>query len=166
MSKDQLANVMHPEKVEKLLANYKELKKTHPLLLNFHMATINFYSQINYSPKIRESFDFITQYFRSKALRIEDKVDLGLFFNSWSMYSLTIKLLQESYKDKTLNEEAVFLLAQTAFAYTDNKSKIYPLVTKAKSFNNERWCKWINSNNQILRDRFVKDLYCKSCNSK
>lgn len=162
-SVEDFSKVLHPKKVEPLFNNYKSNDVVNPVFLNFHMASIDYYGQINYSPKIEESFVFITNYFRKKALTIEDDIALSLFFNSWSRFDLTIELLTKRYINKTLNEDACFILAQTYVAYSGNLESLLAIHKTALKFNKERWCKWINKNFQNLRNESVKNLYCKTC---
>lgn len=162
---EDFSKVLHPKKVKPLFDNYKSDDIVNPLFLNFHMASIEYYAQINYSPKIRESFDFITNYFREISLTIEDDIDLALFFNSWSMYHLTNESLLHRYHDKTLNEKATFLLLQTYISYNinSNPETIFNLNKLAIQFNKNKWCKWINRDFLNLRNEGIKNLYCKTC---
>lgn len=164
-SVEDFSKVMHPKKVEPLFSSYKSKDVVNPIFLNFHMASIDYYGQINYSPKIEESFTFITNYFRKKALTIEDDIALSLFFNSWSSYNLSIELLNKRFKNKTLNEEASFILAQTYIAYNNDLENLLAIHKTALKFNKGRWCKWINKNFQNLRNESVKNLYCNTCNN-
>lgn len=167
-STEDFSKVLHPKKVEPLFESYKSEDTVNPLFLNFHMASIEYYAQINYSSKIDESFDFITDYFRSVSLTIQDDIDLALFFNSWSMYHLTNESLLHRYHDKTLNEAACFLLLQTYVAYNrdSNPEILFNLNKLAIKFNKTRWCKWINKDFQNLNNESIKNLYCKTCNTE
>ncbi|KAB1159405.1 CAP domain-containing protein [Tenacibaculum aiptasiae] len=164
--KKRLARVLHPEKVDKLFSHYKNSEEINPLYLNYQMAIINYYGQINNYQKINDSFVFITDYYSKKSSSIEDDVNLALFFNRWSMYHLTINLLSKGYIDGKLNEDASFILAQTLIAYPDKQEKILlkMIQQKAIKYNKNRWCNWINRNYQNLRFDYIKDLYCSTCN--
>jgi len=165
-SSDNLSLVMHPEKLEPLFENYKSEDVVNPLFLNFHMASIDYYGQINYSPKINESFSFITEYFKSQSLTMEDDIALSLFFNHWSTYSYSIELLLESFETAKINEEGLFILAETitAYPYNTDTSQRNKIHHKAISLNKIKWCDWMNANFQNLRDDEIKDLYCSTCN--
>ncbi|NQY06970.1 MAG: CAP domain-containing protein [Flavobacteriaceae bacterium] len=160
-----LAKVMDPERVDTLMANYKGTDTVHPLLLNFHIATIKYYGQINASPKIRVSFNFIRDYFKTKVSKIDDEVDLALFFNSWSRFRLTNSFLLSRFNNKDFNERAAFLLAQTiSVDHGDDEEMVGKVHRKAFGFNKKRWCDWVNEYHQLLRDPSINDLYCSSCN--
>ncbi|GAA3643289.1 CAP domain-containing protein [Flavivirga jejuensis] len=166
-SLEDFSKVMHPKKVELLFEKYKSEETVNPLFLNFHMASIEYYGQINFSPKIHESFEFITDYFREVSSTIQDDIDLCLFFNKWSAYYLTVELLMYRFNDKTLNEEASFLLAKT-YVLENSESGLEELLDVHKlaiKFNRKKWCEWIDKDFQNLRYEGVKNLYCKACNN-
>lgn len=161
LSAQRLANVIHPEKTTPITAsiNNKEL------VLNLHLAFIEYYGQINDGKGIRRSFDFIADYFTQKSSSPEDDNALALFFNDWSMYPMTNDFLMERFHKNALNEDGVFILAETLNIYPGKHSaSILPLHKKAISLNAKRWCEWINSDFQRLRDPAVKQLYCPTCN--
>lgn len=170
-SSENLSKVMHPDKVNPLFDNYKSEDVVNPLFLNFHMARIEYFGQINQQAEISESFDFISDYFREQALTVQDDVDLSLFFNSWSMYHLTVEELGDRLWDDKLNKRGAFVLAQTltAFPYSRNgsefeESQLLSAHKKAISFDKSAWCYWINNEFQNLRRAGVKNLYCNTCN--
>ncbi|WP_298901234.1 CAP domain-containing protein [uncultured Psychroserpens sp.] len=166
-SVEDFSKVLHPEKVEPLFENYKNKDKVSPLFLNFHMSSIEYFGQINFSPKINESFEFITNYFKSAAKSVKDDTDLSLFFNSWSMYTMTVDRLMERFDIGKMDENSAFVLAKTFVAKTkDYDPEILLNIHKLSiSFNKDRWCKWINKDFQNLRDDGVKNLFCKTCNN-
>jgi len=160
----KLSKVVDPEKVLNLLDQFKGTEKMTPLFLNFHMASIEYFGQTNYSPMMNMSFDYIINYFKNKAMTIEDDIALCLFFNNWSRFDLTNELLHHSYLYKELNEEAHFIFLKTLVAYKrlDRKTMKY-LHVQAIEFNKDKWCYWINKNFQNLRSNDVKKLYCNTC---
>ncbi len=171
VSTENFAKVMHPDKVKPLFDNYKSADVVNPLFLNYHMTRIEYFGQINEQQKIRESFDFITNYFREEALTVDDDVALSLFFNSWSMYHLTVEQLRKRLHDNELNRRAAFILAETLTAYPYNsdgtnldESQLIKAHKKVISFDKEAWCNWINRDFQNLNRTGVKNLYCKTCN--
>lgn len=162
---ENFSKVMHPEKVEPLFESYKNEDKVNPLFLNYHMAVISYYGQINNSSKIGESFHFITDYFKSQSQSIEDDTDLSLFFNSWSMYHMTVDKLYGRYEYEELDEASAFVLLKTFVPNsTKDQSKILVDLHKlAIKFNKKRWCKWIDIDFQNLRNEGVKNLFCNTC---
>lgn len=158
----RLANVIHPNKVTGLINE----STNNELVLNLHLTFIKYFGQVNDGINISKSFDFITKYFKSRVLKIEDEIDLVLFFNRWSMYQLTKDHLLPKFKKETLNEEAIFILLQTMSFYDEktNPKDFEAVYLKALSLNRERWCQWVDSQFQILRDGKIKNFYCEQCN--
>ena len=159
---ERLSNVIHPNRVNGFM-NSNILPE---LVLNLHLTFIQYYGQINDGPGISKSFDYITEYFKENSLSEEDEVDLCLFFNSWSRYDLTNNFLLPRFKKNKINEDGVFVLAQTMnfYADTDDNEVFRKIHIKAAKLNKERWCRWINRDFQILRDAKIKQLYCDTCN--
>lgn len=164
-STEDFSKVMHPSKVEPLFHKYKSKDVINPLFLNFHMTAIQYYGQINATDKIEKSFNFIIKYFRSEAISIEDDIALCLFFNSWSRFDLTLESLWSRYEYDELNEESCFLLAKTLVAYKNDsyRGEAFDIHQIAIKFNRERWCEWIDSDFQNLRNEGVKNLFCNTC---
>lgn len=160
---EKIARIMHPDKTAVLLEKYDDSKETHPLLLNFHIATINYYSHVRDREKLHYAFEFISEYYKEKAITIKDKVKLALFFNHWSSYRLSHDLLLDSFNKKTLNKEGTFILAQTTMMLEVDQKLINRILQKAYKFDAEKWCDWIQNDFQLLRDKNVKKLYCQKC---
>ncbi len=166
VDRKNLAQVLHPNKVFPMLEEHISEKQSDPLLLNYHMAAIEYFGQTNNFSRIEESFNFVTSYFKEKSVSINDKVNLALFFNNWSRYDLTIDLLVNSYTEESINEKAMFILAQTVLAYPQNyNDQVLKMIQKdALRFNKKRWCTWISHDFQNLRENYIKELYCSKCN--
>lgn len=164
-SSEDLSKVLHPKKVKPLFDNYKSQEVVTPLFLNFHMASLKYYAQINDDEGILESFKFVTNYYKEASLTLEDDVDLSLFFNSWSVYAYSTELLLNSLNEDRYNEESLFILAQTAAAYPQKiRPKTLRLIHRLSiRKNKKRWCSWIQKDNQYLRDNAMKKLYCDTC---
>lgn len=164
---ERLARVLHPDKVEKLFDKYKNSKTSSSLYLNYQMAIIEYFGQINDYPKIEHSFNFIKDYFSKHSLTINDDINLALFFNNWSMYNLTLNLLFKSYLDDRLNEQATFILAKTLIAYPEGQNKILlkTIQQEAIKMNKKKWCEWMKKDFQNLRQGYIKNLYCSTCST-
>jgi uncharacterized protein YkwD len=158
---ERLSNVIHPLKIKKFSSeNIKD-----ELVLNLQLTFIVYFGQVNDGPNISKSFYFIADYFKTHSLDPIDDVDLALFFNKWSMYHMTVKHLLPRFEDDKLNENGLYLLAQTMnFTKYDEESSEYMKVhQKALDENPYRWCKWIETDFQIKRNHLIKRLYCESC---
>jgi len=161
LSSKRLSNVIHPRRVKNLIPKNLD----NELMLNLHLTFIDYFGQINDQVNITKSFNFISNYFRVHSLTLQDELDLALFFNHWSNYERAIRLLLPKFKEGKLNEQGIFILL-----YTINRKskgsfpKIYKqLTTEAIKINKNRWCHWIYSEFQILRDEDIKNLFCEEC---
>jgi uncharacterized protein YkwD len=157
----RLSNVVHPLKMGHI---EKEISLKE-LILNLQLTYIQYFGQINDGENINKSFTFITDYFKEVSLSQEDDVKLMLFFNNWSMYSLTIEHLTAKYEKDDINEEGVFILAQTMSFYSEDRNAfMYESIhKKALALNAKRWCEWISKDYQLLRHGVLKAMYCESC---
>lgn len=158
---ERLSNVIHPLKIKKFSST--EIKNE--LILNLHLTFIDYFGQVNDGPNISKSFYFIADYFKTRSLEPEDDVDLALFFNKWSMYTMAIKHLLPRFEENKLNEDGVFVLAKTMnFTNYGNETGEYiEIHQKALEVNQKRWCRWINIDFQVKRNHKIKRLYCESC---
>ena len=158
----KLSNVVHPEKI----AQIPQTGFSEELILNLQITYLHYYGQINDQKGISRSFNFIANYFEDKILKPEDHYALCLFFNSWSMYSLTVKHLYNKFEKGELNEDGVFLLWTTWSFYDEfNNPMGYSRVQqRAREMNSKRWCNYVRNNFQILRNEEIKSAYCAACN--
>lgn len=162
ISAERLSNVIHPRKIEQLGSE----KIDDQLTLNLHLTFIDYFGQINDGPNISRSFNFIAEYFKTRSLSQKDDVDLALFFNSWSMYSMTLSHLKSRLQENNLSEDGLFVLAQTMnfTNYGDESGEYIAIHKKALESNPERWCKWIDIDFQVKRNHKIKRFYCETCN--
>lgn len=161
ISTQRLSNVIHPQKIEKIIPqNIKD-----EVLLNLNLAFIQYYGQINDSKNTSKSFQYITSYFKFLSFTPEDDANLALFFNYWSAYNEAVEFLLPRFEKDELNEDGVFTLAQTMnYANYESDSEIYLNVhKKAVSLNPTRWCEWVNKDFQVKRNFLIKRLYCETC---
>ena len=158
----RLSNVIHPLTFESWLSENLQRE----LMLNLNIVFINYYGQVNDSRNIEKSFNFIANYFKVRALDIKDEISLVLFFNNWSRYDLTINQLGSKFKEGKLNEDAIFILMKTLSFYEVGKKygDIYQDINlDAIKLNRLKWCYWIATDYQKLRDGKIKSLYCQNC---
>ena len=161
VSSERLSNVIHPLKIEGFSSQIEKAE----LVLNLHLTFIQYYGQVNDGPNISKSFYYIANYFKNNSLKKEDDVDLALFFNNWSMYNMTVEHLSSRFKTNGLNENGLFILAETMnFTNYSAEADLYLEVNeKALQSNQARWCEWLNNDFQVKRNYQIKRLYCESC---
>lgn len=158
----RLSNVVHPYKIQQVAPN----EISNELMLNLQLTYIQYFGQINDAENIHICFQFIADYFGKHSLGPEDDAKLTLFYNSWSMYPLTTGYLDKKLKEGKINEDGVFILAQTMNFYRSSadQARYEAIQKKAVSLNKTRWCKWVGKDYQMLRNTAVKQLYCETCN--
>lgn len=161
VSSERLSNVIHPLKIDKIATN----KEKAALILNLHLTFIQYFGQVNDGPNISKSFDYISEYFRNNSLKPKDDVDLALFFNNWSMYHMTVQHLLSRLEEDKLNEDGLFVLAQTMnfTNYKDEPEAYLDVHKKALQSNQPRWCEWLDADFQVKRNFQIKKLYCEAC---
>lgn len=157
----RLSNVIHPSKVSTLVSNNLE----NELILNLHLTFLQYFGQVNDAEKLRESFDYIADYFKKNSLRPEDDLALALFYNSWSVYGYTIDHLLPKFNEEKINMEGVFLLAYTMshYEYRSDEKTLVKVHRKAAELDSAEWCAWVGYDFQILRNHTIKQLYCEVC---
>jgi hypothetical protein len=155
-----LAKVIHPNK----LFHEANLLKNQTLLLNFHLAAIEYFGQVNDTKLTHRSFVYIAGHFKKAVLTPEEVVRLALFFNSWSQYGMTNDFLSARIDDPDFSEDAAFMLMSTAFVLnTQTEEQLQHCIEKAYQLNPKRWCEYIGANFQLRRDSFVKTKVCMRC---
>lgn len=157
----QLAKIIEPKKIVVMTQNRTFSPEA---TVNMHLTFINYYGQINDSKNISKSFDYVADYFGKKVLSMEDNLRLVKFFNRWSRYDLTISRLKPLFLEKKLNKEGTFILARTCLFYKKGSDPNFTLeVIKAVAVHKKEWCAWLKEDFQLLRDKALRDLYCKTC---
>lgn len=159
VSSERLANVVHPSRIGELV--YSSMPPE--LMLNIQLLNIQYYGQINDYKGIQTSFNFISDYFKARALTQEDAVRLSYFYNYWSTYNLNLQYLWALFDTDNLNEDGIFALAQTMNFVDPDDPRFEEVNNAAFDANERRWCKWINTDFQLLRNSKLKGIYCESC---
>lgn len=156
-----LSKVIHPSKLVKAANQLNN----HALLLNFHLAAIRYFGQVNDPKHIKQSFEFIAAHFRKADLTATELIDLALFFNDWSRYGLTNELLLQRMEQADFPEDAAFILASTVSLFPKGLTEAQQerVMERAYELNPERWCQLINDNFQLRRNAFVKNKVCSQC---
>ncbi|MGV3630811.1 MAG: CAP domain-containing protein [Bacteroidota bacterium] len=159
ISNERLSNVIHPKIMVELLHD----KIPDELMINLHLTFIGYYGQINDKTNISKSFNFISDYIKKQKLTVKEMTGLALFYNYWSMNQMAVDLLYPEFEKKTLDEKAIFILAQTILQSDYSDEKTEEVILKALELNKERWCKWIKNDFQIMRYESIKSKYCEIC---
>ncbi len=167
VNKKVFSKILSPDLVKDCISEFSDYEDYDKMLLNYHITASRYYGQNNDYTNLKESFDFIVDYFKNSSLNINDEIKLCLFFNNWSRYDLCIEFLKKRRNDPDFNEEAAFLLAQTSLGYPDvlTEEELSSIAKGAFHINKKRWCNWINREFQHQRNRMVKEIYCNECST-
>jgi len=160
----RLARVIHPD----LLFDKVTGLHNQSLLLNFHLAAIEYYGQINASESIHRSFEYIKEHFSKTALSSEDRLKLALFFNNWSQYEMSTEFLLPHVDDADFSASEAMTLMGTAFVLRNNytEEQLNHVMERAFELGPKHWCEYISANFQLRRDPFVKSKVCSYCGDK
>lgn len=159
VSNERLSNVVHPEKMLKLLND----KISDELMFNLHLTFIRYYGQINDSKKINESFHYIIDFIKKKNLSASELKDLALFCNYWSMYEMSVEFLLPKFKENKLDLEGVFVLAQSIIHTDKTEEEINAVILKSAEYDKKKWCDWVKSDFQLKRNEVLKSKFCEIC---
>lgn len=161
VSAKRLSNVIHPERLEGLINNDLPAE----ILLNANLTFLYYYGHTLEREGLNRSFDYVRKYMDEKSITEDQLNKLVLFFNDWSRYDLTNKYLLKSYEKGVISDENLFVVVHTLSRYQKGKyyEKYLELMRSAQKADSEKWCSWVNSEFQILRDPEIKQLFCESC---
>ncbi len=105
------------------------------------------------------------KYYPGARISENEAIDLGLLFNLYSRHGWTCELLYPYVKDKTKNEDLLFLFNETyATMGGGNLSadEWRKYLHKAKKMNPDRFHRWIDETNyQLLRMETIKKEFCE-----
>ena len=159
-----------PEKVFDVLnqvdyAYFPDSSYVERIKLNHSLSSIHYYAWINNYSLVNKYFDLIFAYFYRANLPIEEATDLALYANKFHRYDKCVQMLDFYYDRNLLDERAAFVLAQTATLIQKelNEDDLIGHMNIAIEFNKTRWCNWLNSNFQVLRNEKVKAICCETC---
>ncbi|MBI1836188.1 MAG: CAP domain-containing protein [Flavobacteriia bacterium] len=161
----QLAKVLHPKRADIV---YKTVEKycSEIITLNYHIGTIEYYSQINDYSSIGEKFNYIDNYFKKAHLSSKDAENLALFYNHWNKEDLTINLLSYHMKEQTLSEEEIFIFVKTIMIRDISKHpsvNVEQLLNLAFKTNPNAFCEWQATYFNLLEDYQIKNFFCEKC---
>ena len=144
---------------------FSKRNKYDAFFLNYYLASLSYYGQINDYQHASNAFDSIGTYFETQSLNLDEEIKLCKFFNLWSRYDLTIDVLLRRMDQPGFSDKAAKLLGQTITAYrvTTTPTQQQKAVLKAFELNRFEWCEWLDMDFQLLRDRQIKALYCEKC---
>ena len=135
------------------------------LRMNVLLSGIHYYVTHNNWAKANSYFNMIFEVVKRSEFTQEEALQLALFCNHFHRFQVAIKVLDLFFDEKTLEEDGVFALAQTATLVRSTLSpeRYMEYMVAAKRMNTKRYCKWLNDHFQLLRDEDLKNDYCRTC---
>lgn len=107
----------------------------------------------------------VKKYYPGAQINENEAIELGLLFNMYSRQDWTCELLYPYLKNKSKNEDLLFLFNQTYASYNNGlltEQEWEKLLKKAKKANPGRFYTWINDENyQLLRKPIIKKEFCE-----
>ncbi len=111
----------------------------------------------------------IKKYYPSAVLKDSDYIKLGKLFNMYYRVEWTFDMLYPIVKKGTTNEDLLFLFITSTPLFMSKipQQEYITYLKQARSMDEKRFCRWIGHENwQLLREDFIKALYCETCNDK
>lgn len=135
------------------------------MLLNYNILSLYNNWLTHQYQKIDKHLLEVKKYYPGAHISEQEAIQLGLLFNNYARYDWTIDLLLPYIKNKTKNENMMFLFVQTYACFkkgilTELDWEKY--LKKVKKMNKQRFYTWINEvNYQLLRQDLIKKEFCE-----
>ena len=137
--------------------------------LDYYVAAA-YYNWYNHKYSAMDScLEGIKKYYPKTVLSDTDYIKLGKLFNMYYRSSWTIDMLYPVVKKGTKNEDLLFLFITSAPMFLNKvpQAEYIKYLKQARSMNKERFCQWISDESwQLLREDYIKQLFCEQCNSQ
>ncbi|MEM6965738.1 MAG: CAP domain-containing protein [Bacteroidota bacterium] len=147
---------------------YQDPKKAvERLQVNFHLGAFRYFRKNKQYDLKGESLAFIRDYFLEEGLTELETLRLALYFNKNGRHEWTLELLWPYIEKGHYMEETLFTYIQTLAPETDDsevsKKRFVRYGKVAEQRNNDRFCKWLDEEFQLLRTHEIKQIYCEHC---
>lgn len=147
------------------LGTFEDSVITNHMWLNYHIISVYRNWQKHFYQNIDKHLSGIKNHYPGAQISEQEAIRLGLLFNLYARYTWTYELLIPYVRNKTKNEDLLFLFVET---YAASHSKLLAesdwekYLRKAKAMNSIRFYKWIDEENfQLLRDDLIKKEFCE-----
>lgn len=153
---------------EEYQVTYLDAEKTvERLLVNFHLGVVEYYEKKKEYELIGESLEFIKDYFIDQGLTELETIRLALYFNNHGRSNWALELLFPYLEKGVYLENTLFIYVETIAhkisRSKENRNRFLRYGKAAAERNPNRFCNWFNTEFQMLREKEVKELYCKTC---
>lgn len=142
-------------------------KLRYQLEFNYNLSGSVFYYHHRLFSDMYRAFDRVKVLLPSTTLRVQEVYDVGRYYNFFSRFPQTQKLLETYLEKYPEDEDLIYLYVSTGAIYNLNINyKVdfyYKQMEKLAAKNRARLCKWFNENYQLLREPEYKTRICKYC---
>ncbi len=145
---------------------YQDLDITlNRLMTNFHLAAVDYFFEKRVYEARRNSLKEIRNFFFEADMNEKEAIDLAKYFNRNYYTEWTLDVLLPYYETGSYSEDLLFVLAQTSVhledVVTEEQQKTW--FEQCRQRNQERFCRYISRNFQLLRTDWIKELACSNC---
>jgi uncharacterized protein YkwD len=157
--------LIQPKKLLELVNKCKTLapeKAVNSLLLNYYLAAVNYYTEINNYELMSESLDQIHSLFQRVKLDENSSLKLALYFCNYNMTHWAVELL-EPYALVSKDERLIHLyLAAGTVNYQSSYPPVYTnALDRYIQLYPSSYTAWIKREYQLMREPLFKTRYCK-----
>lgn len=136
------------------------------LMLNFHLASVDYYFHQREYSKRNASMLAIQDFFSEKEISEAEALALTRFFNKNYYLDWSLETMQPYLNRPDASEDLVFTYLQTYTIWRgrERDADYYQLLNQCKAQNTKRLCQWLGTYFQLQRDEKIRALFCESCN--
>lgn len=142
-------------------------KLRYQLEFNYNLSGSVFNYHHKLFPDMYRCFEKVKKLLPVASLKAQEVYDVGRYFNYFSRYNETIKLLDLYLEKYPEDEDLIYLYVSTGAIYNLNINyKVdyyYKELDKLAIKNRPRLCRWFNENYQLLREPDFKKKICTYC---
>ena len=141
------------------------------LLYNFYLGASQAYSSRKQYGAAETSVNFIAQYYLHHEVSTEDALRLANFLVYHRMNEEATNLLRPYTEAEEVSEELLFYYLSLIVnqEFREEEGELVEKMRMARSMNQQRFCELFGKPElsfQLLRDYYLKKMYCESCEVK
>jgi hypothetical protein len=132
--------------------------------LNYSLLSVYKNWQLHRYDKIDRHLQNVKKYYPGAEISESEAIQLGLLFNMYARYEWTRELLLPYLRNRSKNEDLIFLFIQTCYepfgglSFTEWEN----YLKKARKMNEQRFYDWVNEENfQLMRTDPIKKEFCE-----
>lgn len=137
------------------------------LLFNYYLTgSLFYYNNILYA-KAYECLGNTKPFLLKGQLKEQEILNVAKYFNQFFDYETSVALLEDGLKRFPDNNDILFLYISTGIFHADTQNQkldfYYAKVDLYRQRKKAEFCKWIETNYQLIREDGFKERFCKDC---